>query len=328
METEIPEPQSDIALSFDVEEHHRIETAAHLDLPAGLRDVYARRMDDATRWLLDRLGERGITATFFVVGQIARSHPALVRRMAAEGHEVASHSWDHRRVHRFTPEAFREDVRVSKDALEQAGGAAVVGFRAPTFSVMRDTAWAIDELADLGLAYDSSIFPVRHDRYGVPDAPRSPFVARGERAEILELPPLTWRILGQNLPVAGGGYFRLFPLWVMEAGIRQALRMSCPAAVLYFHPWEFDPDQPRLPLGRAPRIRTYLGLRRTRDRLARLLTRHRFTRMRDLAGAMALRTDRLPRFHLATPGEAGSTARPLTTRPELTPAEKPVMENP
>src|SRR6185437_13345643 len=126
------------------------------------------------------------------------------------GHEVASHSWDHQRVHNFTPATFRADVRRSKDALEQVTGEEVVGFRAPTFSIVRPTLWAIDELAELGMRYDSSIYPVRHDRYGMPDAPRWPFLARGETRTLLELPPATWRVLGMNLAVGGGGYFRLF----------------------------------------------------------------------------------------------------------------------
>jgi polysaccharide deacetylase family protein (PEP-CTERM system associated) len=215
--------------------------------------------------------------------------------MADEGHEVASHSWDHRRVHRFTPRSFREDVRTSIEALQEASGGPVVGFRAPTFSVTRDTAWAVDVLAELGLRYDSSIFPVRHDRYGVPDAPRSPFVVRGERHELLELPLLTWRALGQNLPVAGGGYFRLFPLFLMERGIRQM-----PAAsVLYFHPWEFDPDQPKLPLNRLSSFRTYVGIGRSRERLTRLLGRHRFARLIDCVDGLARARESLPHFALA-----------------------------
>src|SRR5579859_7407030 len=183
MSTELP-----IALTFDVEEHNRIEAAAHLFCPPELKAVYAGRMNDTMRWLLDELGARQFKATFFVVGEIAKSHPSLVRRMVEEGHEVASHSWDHRRVHHFSPTAFHEDVRISKDALEQAGGTQVVGFRAPTFSIVRETAWAIDVLVDVGLQYDSSIFPVRHDRYGVPTAPRVPFRVRGERQELLEFP--------------------------------------------------------------------------------------------------------------------------------------------
>jgi polysaccharide deacetylase family protein (PEP-CTERM system associated) len=289
-----------IVLSFDVEEHHRIEAAAGFDCPSPLRDHYAARMEDCTRWLMDALAEFGLRATFFVVGQIAHSHPKLVRDLHAAGHEVASHSWDHRRLHRLTPEEFRDDVRRSVEALEDVTGAKIVGYRAPTFSVVRQTAWAVDVLAELGLRYDSSVFPVRHDRYGVPQAPRTPFRIHGERHSILELPPATLRLLGANLPVGGGGYFRLLPLGVLERALRQLTRTGIPgAAVLYFHPWEFDPDQVRLPLGRMKSWRTYVGVRRSRPRLSALLARHRFTRAIDAVEELERQAGVLPRFALA-----------------------------
>jgi polysaccharide deacetylase family protein (PEP-CTERM system associated) len=283
-----------IILSFDVEEHDRIEAAAGYDCPPALRAEYACRMEAATRRLLDLLAQHGTKATFFVVGRIAVTHPKLVRDIAAAGHEVGSHSWDHRRVHHFTPRSFAEDLRKSRYALEQAAGVPVLGYRAPTFSVVRQTAWAIDVLADEGFAYDSSIFPVRHDRYGIPDAPRAPFLAHGERRSILELPPVTLRCLRFNLPVAGGGYFRLFPLALLTAGVRQALRLRPAAAMLYFHPWEFDADQPRLPLSRLARFRTYVGTRRSSDRLRTLLGKYQFRRAVDVAAE--LRGEMLPEF--------------------------------
>jgi polysaccharide deacetylase family protein (PEP-CTERM system associated) len=287
-------------LSFDVEEHHRIEAAVGLVCAAEVKAEYGARMEVSTRRLLDQLAGAKALATFFIVGEIARTHPALVRDIHAAGHEVASHSWDHRRVHHFTPETFREDLRTSQDALEQATGAAVVGFRAPTFSVTRGTGWAIDVLADMGFEYDSSIFPVRHDRYGVPDAPRGPFIAVGAGHELLELPLLTYRVVRWNLPVAGGGYFRLFPLAFMRAGLRQSASGPAPQlGMLYFHPWEFDPDQPRLPLKWLSRWRTYVGVRRTTDRLARLLTEYRFERACDAARAIRASEMELPRFRVA-----------------------------
>ncbi len=264
-----------VVFSFDVEEHHRIEAAAGLTLTDGRKQEYADRMERATDRLLGMLADAGVKATFYVVGEIAESYPRLVRTMAEQGHEVGSHGWDHRRVHRFDPAGFAADLRRSVAALEQASGTAVVGYRAPTFSVTRPTAWAADVLAESGLRYDTSVFPVRHDRYGVPDAPRTPFRLRGERGEILELPPATYRLFGPNLPVAGGGYFRLFPLAAMRAGIRQHAGLSPSLAMLYFHPWEFDPDQPRLPLGRLARFRTYVGTGRSTGRLAELLKQYR-----------------------------------------------------
>jgi polysaccharide deacetylase family protein (PEP-CTERM system associated) len=284
-------------ISFDVEEHFRIEAAAGLQLDPALKAHYCDRLEPSTQWLLEQLDAAAVKATFFIVGEIARDNPALVRAIHRAGHEVASHGWDHRRVVKFTPAAFREDVRQSKDTLEQVTGQAVVGYRAPTFSIMRQTAWALDVLVELDMAYDSSIYPVRHDRYGVPGAPRSPFIAVGQSDCILELPPATLRLCKLNLPMGGGGYFRLFPLFFMEWAIRQAER-ACypPVAMLYFHPWEFDPDQARLPLGWLNRWRTYIGLGRSRERLTKLLSRHRFVRAMDAAKRLNAQDDLLPRF--------------------------------
>ena len=262
---------------------------------------YSRRMEASTRRLLDQLAAAGVQGTFYVLGQIAKARPGLVRAIHEAGHEVGSHSWDHNRVHRFTPASFRDDVLRGKDALEQAIGEPVFGFRAPTFSVVRETGWALDVLAECGFLYDSSVFPVRHDRYGVPDAPRGPFRAVGREREILELPPVTYRVAGVNLPVAGGGYFRLFPLAVVRAGLRQVARSSAPAVgVLYFHPWEFDPDQPRLPLRSLSRWRTYVGIEKTTRRLDELLGAFPFRRAIDVAREIEASGVELPRFRVGT----------------------------
>ena len=303
-------PANAVVLSFDVEEHDRIEAAAGIPCPPHLRSRYAGRMEACTYWLLDELAGSGVRATFFVLGMIAKSHPSLVRRMRDEGHEVASHGWDHRRVHHFKPESFREDVRKAKDALEQAAGAAVVGYRAPTFSVMRQTAWAIDVLAEEGFVYDSSIFPVRHDRYGVPDAPRTPFRVCGHESELLELPPATLALGNFNLPVGGGGYFRLFPLGLLEASIRQLHRAEAGVAMFYFHPWEFDPCQPQLPLKRLSRWRTYVGIARSRPRLKKLMARHEFRRAVDVVKELIPVAERLPQFVLAQEEPAPRPASP------------------
>ncbi len=258
-----------------------------------------------TRRLLDELAKRQALATFFIVGEIARSHPQLVRDIHSAGHEVGSHSWDHRGVHYFTPESFREDLMRSKDALEQTIGAAVVGFRAPTFSIVRQTAWAIDVLAECGFAYDSSIFPTQHDRYGIPEAPRTPFIALGPSATILELPLTTLRYFGINIPVAGGGYFRLFPLAFMQAGIRQLLKLAPSMAMLYFHPWEFDVDQPRLPMGGLATFRTYVGSSRSMGRFRQLISSHVFHRAIDVVNELRTRDQEIPRFSVAIDPKAG-----------------------
>jgi len=263
-----------VCFTFDIEEHHRIEAAADYACPPAMQAEYAQRMCVWTRWLLAALAEHNARATFFIVGQIATTQPELVREIATAGHEVACHSFEHQNVHRMSPDEFRLDLRKAKSELEHASGQAVVGYRAPTFSITRETAWAIDVLAEEGMRYDSSVFPVHHDRYGVPDAPRVPFLAKGTERSLLELPPVTYSVFGKNLPAAGGGYFRLYPPAIIRAGIRQVLRDPLGLPVLYFHPWEFDPDQPRLPLGRASRFRTYVGMNKTGARLRDLLARY------------------------------------------------------
>jgi polysaccharide deacetylase family protein (PEP-CTERM system associated) len=287
-----------VVLSFDVEEHHRIEAAAGLDVGPARRAEYLGRMEAVTHWLLEQLAARGLRATFYVVGELAGLSKGLVRAMAEAGHEVGSHGWDHRRVIGMTPEEFRRDVRQSKDALEQATGAAVLGYRAPTFSVVRQTAWALRVLAEEGYLYDSSIYPVRHDRYGIPDAPLTPFAVHTAAGPILELPPLTLRWLGMNLPVGGGGYFRLLPTWLMYRGIARMPRLDAGApAMLYFHPWEFDHGQPQLPLRRLSRLRTYTGIKGSRERLARLMdSGYAFETAADVARRLK-RAD-VPVFHL------------------------------
>ncbi len=262
-----------IVLSFDVEEHHRIEAATGLTIDNSTKANYARRVAPTTHWLLEQLAAKGLRATFFFVGELARSEPSLVKEMHRAGHEVAGHGWDHRRILEMTPDEFREDLRRTVGTLSDLIGAPVVGYRAPTFSLVRRTAWAVDVLAEAGLRYDSSIYPVSHDRYGVVDAPRSPFRVRGPERSILELPPALLQLPGdRRLPAGGGGYFRLFPLAVVRAAIRQSLGQGqAPVAILYFHPWEFDPDQPRLPLRPLSRARTYVGTGKTRERLGRLL---------------------------------------------------------
>jgi polysaccharide deacetylase family protein (PEP-CTERM system associated) len=289
-----------------VEEHFRIEAAVGLPIDPAFEGHCRDRLGPSTHWLLDQLAAAGVRATFFVVGQIARHDPGLVRAIARAGHEVASHSWDHQRLHRLDPASFRQDVRRSKDALEQVTGQSVLGYRAPTFSVVRQTAWALDVLAEEGMLYDSSVYPVRHDRYGVPDAPRSPFLARGRRHALLEIPPVSLRVLGVNTPMGGGGYFRLFPLFLTRWAVRQTLAAtSPPVAMLYFHPWEFDVEQRRLPLRRLARFRTYVGIGQTRERLTALLGRYAFARAVDVARRLAQHD--LPVMDLADgPGPAAT----------------------
>jgi polysaccharide deacetylase family protein (PEP-CTERM system associated) len=297
-----------IILSFDVEEHFRIEAAAGLTTSPALKIHYRERLEHATRWLLDQLEETHNRATFFVVGQIARHNPRLIRLISEAGHEVASHGWDHQRLHNLTPTSFREDIRRSKDALEQITGQPVEGFRAPTFSIVRRTAWALEVLADLGILYDSSIYPVVHDRYGVPGAPREPFLIELGGRTLLELPLATLRFMGMRIPVAGGGYFRLLPLAFLNRALRQVAReCSPPVAMLYFHPWEFDPLQERLPLAFLNRFRTYVGIRTNPRRLKVLLSAHCFARAVDVAKELDRQRHALPCFSLGQDAAAART---------------------
>ena len=264
------------AMTIDVEDYFQVEAFAATidrkdwgDLP--------QRVERNTQRLLDILAEAGVAATFFTLGCVARRHPALARRIAAEGHELASHGTDHGRVDRQSPTAFRADVRDSRKILEDAAGVAVCGYRAPTFSIGRGTAWAHQVLAEEGYRYSSSVYPVRHDLYGAPDAPHFPF---SPCPGMVEIPLTTVRLLGREVPASGGGYFRLFPYALTRLLLARAGRADAPAPVFYLHPWEIDPAQPRQ--SQAPlrsRLRHYLNLTRTEPRLRRLLRDFRWTRM-------------------------------------------------
>lgn len=293
---------SKIVLSFDVEEHYRIEAASHLSCSNTDKLTYLDRAERTTRKLLNLLNETNTPSTFFIVGELAKSVPSLIREIHDKGHEVASHGWDHQSVLKLTPTTFRNDIRQCKDTLEQIIGSAVVGYRAPTFSIVPQTSWAIDELIEAGYRYDSSIFPVHHDRYGVPLAPTVPFrcSATACSRHILEIPPLTLRTPFSNLPIAGGGYFRLFPLSIMQAGMQLNRHYEPSVSMLYFHPWEFDPGQTKLPLKILSRWRTYSGIHRSTARLKQLIrsaASSTFCRARDIT--QDLQSMELANFHLS-----------------------------
>ncbi len=271
-----PSPSSDERgsrwhFTVDVEDYYHIEAARHVYFQDRWGQ-FPTRVEPNTQKLLDLLARHDIRGTFFMLGHVAKRKTHLAKRIADAGHELACHGTMHDRLHRLGPRRYREDVEYARKLIEDQAGVRVVGYRAPTFSVVPATAWAIDVLLDLGFEYDASIFPVWHPQYGVPGAPRSPFMVRAGDAggAILELPPLVWRVLGRNLAVAGGGYFRQYPLAMMKAGMRQAQAASRPI-VLYFHPWEFDPDMPRVKMGWKSRLRTYTGLARAEYRLDKLL---------------------------------------------------------
>jgi polysaccharide deacetylase family protein (PEP-CTERM system associated) len=271
------------ALTVDVEEWFQVENLREAAPPARWEGLEARA-EAATARLLDLLDERAVRATFFVLGWVAARRPRLVERIAARGHEVASHGFGHEMLHALDPARFREDLRAARAALEDAGQRKVEGYRAPTWSIDRRTEWALDVLIDEGYRYDSSVFPVRHDRYGDPDAPVTPHRRRRAGGSIVELPPLVFRALGANWPAAGGGYLRLFPLAFVRRAIAQAVREGRPA-VIYLHPWEIDPEQPRLAVGVLRRLRHYGGLAGVERKLRAILGEHRFARAVDLVEA-------------------------------------------
>jgi polysaccharide deacetylase family protein (PEP-CTERM system associated) len=225
--------------------------------------------------LLDCFAARGARATFFFLGWIAERLPELVRDVQLAGHEIGSHGYDHKLLDELGRAAFAAELRQTAAILEQTSGGPVRVFRACTWSVTRKTPWAIDELLAQGFTIDSSVFPVRHPDYGVPGAPDTPYRLLGGSGELLELPPLCWSVCGRRLPVGGGGYLRLLPLWFLRAGLRQKQRQSVPGCV-YLHPWEVDVGQPRQRLGGLRGFRHYVNLARTLPRLDRLLGEFEF----------------------------------------------------
>ncbi len=235
------------------------------------------RLEHQMGRLLDLLARHNAHGTFFTLGWVARYYPALVRRIADAGHEVASHGYWHRRVTTQTPQQFREDIRDSREILEQTSGQKVLGYRAPSFSIVPGREWALDILEDEGFVYDSSLFPMRRDGYGYPDSPLIPyhFGLRSGRT-ILELPMTMARIGAWRVPASGGGWFRQFPYAVTRLAFEQRSRERMPA-VFYIHPWEIDPDQPRVKCSMLTRLRHYRGLSSTMARLDRLMSEFRFT---------------------------------------------------
>lgn len=257
------------AMSVDVEDWFQVQALSSV-IDRDRWDVQPRRVERNTERILELFARAGVRATFFTLGWVAEHYPAMVRRIVADGHELASHGTAHRRADDQSPDQFRQDVGRSKRLLEDIGGVEVKGYRAPTFSIGPRNLWAFEVLAEEGYAYSSSVYPVRHDFYGWPSAPRSPFQPVGDRG-IREIPITTVQLLGRNLPCGGGGFFRLLPYRVMRAALRHVNETERRPAIFYFHPWEIDPGQPRvdgLPL--KSRIRHYMNLSRTEARLERL----------------------------------------------------------
>ncbi|HXF94552.1 MAG TPA: XrtA system polysaccharide deacetylase [Gemmatimonadales bacterium] len=307
-------------LSFDVEEYFQVES---LRGTIG-RDDWERwpsRVEPVTAALLDLLDEAGVRATFFVLGWVARRHPRLVRAIADRGHEVASHGYGHRMATDMGRREFAEDVRRARLLLSDLAGQDVLGYRAPTFSVTPANPWAFDVLREQGHGYDSSVFPIRHDRYGWPDFPPRPVrIVWPDGGVLDEYPLATLDTPFGRVPVAGGGYLRALPEPVFRWAWRRLTRAGRPS-VFYLHPWELDADQPRVPVGWVNRWRHYVGLSGTAGRLRRLLREFRWTSFRELRAAARPLT-RLARESWGEPQRESETVG-TSRRPRITKSRVP-----
>ena len=276
-------------LTIDVEDFYQVSAFETL-VSKESWDSYPSRVTQNTQKILSILEEHNIKATFFILGWTANKHPEIVKEIARQGHEIGCHSFYHRLVYNLTPEEFREDTKKAKDTLEQISGEEVKGYRAPSYSITNKSLWAIQILHELGFTYDSSVFPIHHDRYGIPGAPRYPFIWKtsGNQPEIstpfngeeqsdtdnslIEYPISTTLFFGKNLPVSGGGYFRLFPYWFTRMALKKINEQEKRSFIFYLHPWEFDPEQPRFyKATRFSKFRHYNNLDKTEIRFEKLI---------------------------------------------------------
>ena len=276
------------AMTVDVEDYFHVAALAKVIKPEDWGS-WAPTVERNTRRLLDLFDEHRISATFFVLGWVAEHYPELIREIDQRGHEIASHGYSHQLIYRQTPAVFREETIRSKALLEDLTQKKISGYRAASYSITRDSLWALDILAELGFQWDSSIFPVHHDRYGIPDSPTRPYrLATQNGAELIEFPLTTAPLLGMRLPAAGGGYFRLYPYWLSRLLLQRASTNGEPA-IFYLHPWEIDPEQPRVRgVGALSTFRHYNNLDRCLPRLQALLQDFAFTTVSASLGAQPL----------------------------------------
>lgn len=261
-------------LTIDVEDYYQV---AAFDNIVNVKDWdnYESRVDANTRRVLALLAQHQVKATFFVMGWIAEHHPELVKEIQHQGHEIGCHSYCHRKIYQLTPDEFREDTIRAKTIIENITGMPVKGYRAPSYSITKKSLWALDILEELGFEYDSSIFPIYHDNYGIPDAPR--FEYKLPNHDMIEYPISTSLIMGRKIPVAGGGYFRLFPYWFTKMALEKINHKEKKPFIFYFHPWEVDPGQPHMAGAKLlSRFRHYNNLGKTATRLTSLLQKFEF----------------------------------------------------
>lgn len=265
------------AMTVDVEDYYHVSAFANVIKP-GDWGQWPTTVERNTRALLDLFDRSGIKATFFVLGWVAERQPELIREIAARGHEVASHGYSHQLVYKQSPAEFHEETERSKKLLEDIVQKPILGYRAASYSITRKSLWAIDILAELGFQWDSSIFPVYHDRYGIPDSPTTPYrISAAGGKQLLEFPLTTARLFGYSMPAAGGGYFRLYPYFLSRALFRRATANDTKPAIFYLHPWEIDAEQPRVPgASLLSRFRHYNNLNVCMPRLQAMLGEFQF----------------------------------------------------
>lgn len=268
------------AMTVDVEDYFQVSAfETHVDKAQW--QTYPRRVEDNTLRILELFDQHQVSATFFTLGWIAERYPDLVKRIVAAGHEIASHGWEHVRVSTQTPSEFRADIERTRKLLQDLTGEPVFGYRAASYSIGSTESWAWEQLALAGHRYSSSIVPIRHDLYGIPNAPRFAFDTAG--GQLIEIPITTVPVAGRNINCGGGGWFRLFPYPFSRWALSRVNTVDRKAAIFYFHPWEIDPQQPRLQgLGLRTRVRHYLNLEHTQSRLQRLLKDFRWGRMDEI----------------------------------------------
>lgn len=270
------------ALSFDVEEYFQVANLRDA-IYSSYWDLYQSRLHIGMDKILKILAESNTKATFFVLGWIADRQPDLIRNIHRKGHEIATHGYGHKSVYEIPPGMFKEDLKKSIEVIEDIIHDDVIGHRAPNFSVIHESLWSLDILADCGIRYDASIFPIKHHRYGIPDAERFPNKIDVKNGEITEFPSSTIRLFGKNFPFSGGAYFRLLPYSVVKACISWLNRESKPA-IIYLHPWELDSEQPRIKVKLPCRFIHYVNLNKTEKRLRALLKDFSFTTVREVLG--------------------------------------------
>lgn len=263
------------ALTIDLEDYYHA-TAFSANASPGESDSYLSRVEQNTERILEVLAKHSRLATFFTVGEVAERFPGLIQHIARAGHELACHSHSHHLVFTLTRDQFREDTRRAKSAIEDAAGSKVLGYRAPSFSIRKDTEWAFEVLTELGFSYDSSIFPIKHLSFEMQNAPRSPFIITTGAGSILELPMTTLQFLGARAPLAGGAYLRLLPYRYTRWGIRYLNISERQPVCIYIHPWELDPNQPRMKGSLTARMRHYFGLEGVEAKFSRLFEEFEF----------------------------------------------------